>query len=158
MSHYYQMIDFYLQKKKKQTLKGYFKGEIGLKILNNEQKSYYNVGIEVFRSTIRLKFKNKGYLTCQSSNVDVLPSQRLFLKHKFSQFQIDLINVKAIILKVDSFLLVSKDSNFTTSFYSNDPKFKNELVDLIRTNSLKYLGHKISLATSEDFNHLVVSF
>lgn len=153
-----EMIDFYVKDIKKQAPKGYLKTEIGFKVLNTESRNYYNVFIEIFRSVIVFKFKNKGYLYNDQSVVDVLPSQRLFLKHRQTQFTVDLLNVQTIILKVDCFHLISKDSNSTLTFYSNDPKFKNQIVDQIIANASTFLNKEIRLVTLEDSNHLVVSF
>jgi hypothetical protein len=78
LSHYFQMIDFNMIKKKGATLTGYLKVEMGYKILNTEDKSYYNVNMEVFRTALVLKFKKKGYSSNDVSYVDVLSSEQLF--------------------------------------------------------------------------------
>lgn len=44
-----------------------------------------------------------------------------------------------------------------TSFYSNDPSTKNEIVSNIRTNASKYLNKKIDMIIQEDSNSLIVS-
>lgn len=103
------------------------------------------------------------YLSTQAQTpdkyyIDFMPAANLGIQKTSGTLTFEYLNIQKIILRVDGFDVITKTSNSMTSFYSNDPSTKNEIVSNIRTNASKYLGKKIDMIIQEDSNNLIVKF